>query len=164
MHGLYRHAGDGERRALTQRMSDRHITRHGWCVVGVLIETTETNVHVAIGTFYWHHNGELFNNAARVGRRNFAQRAFLVKRDLFVTVNRQWCDVIAFFKDGLRAFHVMEVRVNHGGDWSIRDGAQLSQCSSHFLNRFTRIDGDDAFRCLNECLVRKTVANESPHT
>ena len=116
----------------------------------VLVEVPETNIHRCIRAFQWHHNGELLNQATCIRRGNFAKRAGLVAFDFLVCVDRQRRDVIAFSQNGLRAFDVMEVRIDDCCNRRISHLAQTTQRLAHFLNGFTCINCDDAFRRLNE--------------
>ncbi|CAB4616116.1 unannotated protein [freshwater metagenome] len=90
VHCLYLQASDSERITCAKQMGRIDIAGRVWHMCGVLIEVSKTNVDGGVGTFKWHHDGKLFYQPARVGRRNFTECARLVALYFFVCINRQW--------------------------------------------------------------------------
>ena len=70
-----------------------------------------------------------------------------------MTINWQWRCVIAFFKNRLGAFYVMEVRIDDCSNGRRRELAQAPQCFTHLLNRLSGVNCNDSFRRFDERLI-----------
>ena len=103
---------------------------------------------------------ELFDESACIGRSNRRRRACSIGGDARVSPHGEGRSGVG--ERSGRAVHVVEVGVHHRDDRSWGCGAQQGDRSGHFFHALTGVDGDDALGCVDERLVRQSIADDAP--
>ena len=158
---LHRQPGQGQALAAPKDVRGRNITGGEGGVLGVAEVQAQARVDRSVGAFGGQAQTELVNQAPGIGRADLAGGAGQVQGNALMPQYGQ-VGTTRIRQGRRRATDVMEVAVEYRRQGGGGVGPHLGQGRAHLLHALAGVDGDQAFRPLEEGLVGQAIAHQGP--